>query len=32
MGHIDQIRKERPGIAEVIEKHWKTSAEDIVKG
>jgi flavin-dependent dehydrogenase len=32
MGHIDQIRKERPAIAQVIEKHWKASAEDIVKG
>lgn len=32
MGHIDQIRRERPDIAAVIEKHWKASAEDIVKG
>ncbi len=32
MSHIDQIRKERPQIAELIEKHWSASAEDIVKG
>lgn len=32
MSHIDQIRRERPDIAAVIEKHWKASAEDIVQG
>ncbi len=32
MSHIDQIRKEKPKIAAVIEKHWKSSSEDIVKG
>ncbi len=31
MSHIDQIRRERPQIAEVIEKHWKASAEDMVQ-
>jgi len=30
MGHIAQIKKERPDIAAVIEQHWKASAEDIV--
>lgn len=30
MSHIDQIRKERPAAAALIEKHWQTSAEDIV--
>ncbi|MEI6127506.1 MAG: hypothetical protein WCQ99_13245, partial [Pseudomonadota bacterium] len=32
MGHIDQIRRERPEISTIIEKHWKASADDIVKG
>ncbi|MFC1591075.1 FAD-dependent monooxygenase [Thermodesulfobacteriota bacterium] len=31
MGHIDQIRKERPETARALEKHWKSSAEDIVQ-
>jgi len=31
MSHIAQIRRERPDIAAVIEKHWKASAEDIVQ-
>jgi digeranylgeranylglycerophospholipid reductase len=31
MSHIDQMRRERPDIAAVIEKHWKASAEDIVQ-
>jgi len=31
MGHIDQIRKERPKVAAVIEKHWNASVADIVK-
>lgn len=31
MGHIDRIRKERPEIAKAIEKHWQSSAEDMVK-
>ncbi len=31
MSHIDQIRKERPDTARAIEKHWKSSAEDIVE-
>jgi hypothetical protein len=33
MSHIDQIRKEKPAIAEKIEKHWtQASATDIVRG
>ena len=31
MSHIGQMRRERPEIAAVIEKHWKASAEDIVQ-
>ena len=31
MSHIDQIKRERPDIATIIEKHWKASAEDIVQ-
>ena len=31
MGHIDQIRKEHPDTARVIEKHWNASAADMVK-
>jgi len=33
MSHIEQIRKEKPAIAEKIEKHWtEASATDIVRG
>jgi flavin-dependent dehydrogenase len=33
MSHIEQIRKEKPDIAEKIEKHWTSaSATDIVRG
>ncbi len=31
MSHIDQIKKERPETAKTIEKHWQSSAEDIVQ-
>ena len=33
MGHIEQIRREKPAIAEKIERYWKeASATDIVRG
>ncbi len=31
LSHIDQIRKDKPEVAAVIEKHWQAAAEDIVK-
>lgn len=31
LSHLGRIKKERPEVAEILEKHWSASAEDIVQ-